>query len=221
MAKQAGRASDEYLRLYSLEGFLLRLATSVSSQDTHAAVIRDEDQYSGLRVTLGVELSTAHKRFHVDVNVGDPIWPSPAVVEFPLLGGNIRLLGYPIPMVLAEKIVTASQRGITSTRWRDFADLYLLAGQHRLVADDGRTAIIEVATHRNAEMGSLRPVLDGYPALAQTKWHAWRARQNLEDRLPADFAEVLESVLAFTDGLLDATRTSQAGIWSPADRTWS
>lgn len=33
MAKQAGRASDEYLRLYSLEGFLLRLVTSASSQD--------------------------------------------------------------------------------------------------------------------------------------------------------------------------------------------
>ncbi len=33
MAKQAGRASDEYLRLYSLEGFLLRLATSTRGQD--------------------------------------------------------------------------------------------------------------------------------------------------------------------------------------------
>jgi len=33
MAKKAGRASDEYLRLYALEGFLLRLATSASSQD--------------------------------------------------------------------------------------------------------------------------------------------------------------------------------------------
>jgi hypothetical protein len=63
--------------------------------------------------------------------------------------------------------------------------------------------------------------LDGYPALAQAKWHAWRARQNLEDRLPADFTEVLESVLVFTDGLFDTTGTSQAGIWSPADRIWS
>ncbi len=153
--------------------------------------------------------------------MGDPIWPGPAVVEFPrLLGGNIRLLGYPIPMVLGEKIVTASQRGITSTRWRDFADVYLLASHHRLVADDVRAAINEVATYRNAEMSSLRAVLDGYPDYAQTKWHAWRARQNLEDRLPADFAQVLESVLAFTDRSLDTTRTSQTGIWSPADRTW-
>jgi len=113
------------------------------------------------------QLATAKMRFHVDVNVGDPIWPRPAPVQFPrLLGGNIRLLGYPIPMVLAEKIVTASQRGITSTRWRDFADIYLLTGQHRLIAGDIHAAINKVSTYRNAEMGPLRPVLDGYPAIA-------------------------------------------------------
>ena len=103
-------------------------------------------------------------------------------------------------MVLAEKTVTASQRGITSTRWRDFADIYLLTGQHRLVAGDMRAAINKVSTYRNAEMGHLRPVLDGYPAVAQAKWHAWRTRQNLEDRLPADFHEVLESVLSLPTG---------------------
>jgi len=283
IAKKSGRANDEYLRLYALEGFLLRLAASASSQDfvlkggvllaayqlrrptadidfaalktsndvgtiksmiitvadtqlpddqddglwfdtsdTHAVAIRDEDAYSGVRVTLGAQLATAKMRFHVDVNVGDPIWPRPATVQFPrLLGGNITLLGYPIPMVLAEKIVTASQRGITSTRWRDFADIYRLTGQHRLVADDIRAAINRVSTYRNTEMGPLRPVLDGYPAVAQAKWHAWRRRQNLEDRLPADFHEVLESVFVFTDGLFDTTRANQADIWSPGDQTWN
>jgi hypothetical protein len=33
MAKKSGRANDEYLHLYTLEGFLLRLAASASSQD--------------------------------------------------------------------------------------------------------------------------------------------------------------------------------------------
>jgi Nucleotidyl transferase AbiEii toxin, Type IV TA system len=283
IAKKSGRANDEYLRLYALEGFLLRLTASASSHDfvlkggvllaayqlrrptadidfaalkksndvgaiksmiitiadtqlpddqddglwfdtsdTHAVAIRDEDAYSGVRVTLGAQLATARMRFHVDVNVGDPIWPNPQTVRFPrLLGGDITLLGYPISMVLAEKIVTASQRGITSTRWRDFADLYLIAGRHPLVAGDVRAPINEVATYRHAEIGSLRPALDGYPALAQAKWHAWRARQNLEDRLPEDFTEVLESVLVFTDGLFDTSRTSQACVWSPADRIWS
>jgi hypothetical protein len=33
IAKKSGRANDEYLRLYALEGFLLRLAASAGSQD--------------------------------------------------------------------------------------------------------------------------------------------------------------------------------------------
>ncbi len=33
IAKTAGRASEEYLRLYALEGFLLRLAVSANSED--------------------------------------------------------------------------------------------------------------------------------------------------------------------------------------------
>src|SRR5262249_48967005 len=38
-----------------------------------AEVIREEDDYSGIRVTLDGRLSRAAVRLHVDVNVGDPI----------------------------------------------------------------------------------------------------------------------------------------------------
>jgi len=69
--------------------------------------------------------------FHVDINFGDPSWPAPGIVEIPrLLGGSISVLGYPMVMVLAEKFVTAVQRGTANTRWRDGADIYLLSGRH-------------------------------------------------------------------------------------------
>ena len=147
-----------------------------------AVPIRDEEEYNGVRVSLEAALSTAKMRFHVDVNVGDPIWPRPQKVLFPrLLGGRIEMLGYPIPMVLAEKIVTAAQRGITSTRWRDFADMYLLTGQHPLVAADVRAAISAVAHYRRSEVGDLRATLHGYAAAGQSRWLAWQAKQSLDD----------------------------------------
>jgi hypothetical protein len=40
-------------------------------------------------------------------------------------------------MVLAEKIITAVQRGTANTRWRDFVDVYLLTGAHRLSSHTG------------------------------------------------------------------------------------
>jgi len=148
IARAEGHLTDEYLRLYVLEGFLARLAASthddtlvvkggvllaayairrptadvdiaprhvtmhvdhirqiVSSiaeqpQDdgivfdtstVTADQIRDEDQYAGVRVTMTARLATAAIRFHVDVNIGDPIWPEPGPVRLPrLLGGRNR-----------------------------------------------------------------------------------------------------------------------------------
>jgi len=83
----------------------------VDADTATAAAIRDADVYNGVRVTLHGRLSTADLTFHVDVNVGDPIWPGPETITLPrLLGGAIELTGYPLPMVHAEKIVTAIQR---------------------------------------------------------------------------------------------------------------
>ncbi len=60
-----------------------------------AAVIRDEDAYSGVRVTMKAELATARPHFHVDVNVGDPITPAPQELHLPrLLGGEVVAQGY-------------------------------------------------------------------------------------------------------------------------------
>jgi hypothetical protein len=35
----------------------------------------------------------------------------------------VHILGYPLPMVIAEKMVTALERGPANTRWRDFGDV--------------------------------------------------------------------------------------------------
>lgn len=90
-----------------------------------AEVIRDEDDSSGARVHVEAHLASAKLPFHVDVNVGDPIWPSPTSVTVPRLRGGepIELRGYPMHMVYAEKGVTAIQRGTANTRWRDFGDI--------------------------------------------------------------------------------------------------
>lgn len=79
-----------------------------------AEVIREEGEYSGVRVSMGARLASAILPFHVDVNVGDPIWPAPSTVHVPRLRGGepIALAGYPLHMVHAEKIVTAIQRGV-------------------------------------------------------------------------------------------------------------
>lgn len=111
-----------------------------------AETIRDEDQYSGIRITLSGTLSRAAVRLHIDINVGDPIWPAPQSVELPrLLGGVLVVKGYPLEMVLAEKLVTAIARGTTNTRWRDFLDVYTLIRRHSVDAQTLRSSMQRVA----------------------------------------------------------------------------
>lgn len=182
--------------------------------------IRDEDEYSGVRVTLAAHLATANEMFHVDVNVGDPIWPAPEAVTLPrLLGGSISLRGYPVVMVLAEKLVTALQRGTANTRWRDFGDVYLLATRHPLEAVELRRALVEVADFRGRELEPMSTALEGYAVLAQARWLAWRNRLQLQDRLPQQFEDVLAVVFQLADPLLKV-QPKAAGQWSPVRRAW-
>ena len=156
------------------------------SNGATAETIRDEDSYSGIRVTLGGTLSRAVIRFHVDVNVGDPIWPGPQRISIPrLIDGVIIVHGYPLEMVLAEKIVTALERGTANTRWRDFVDIYVLTRRFAVKAEALESSMQRVAQFRNGELAPLRTALNGYAEIAQTRWRAWLRKQRLDNAIPA------------------------------------
>ncbi len=170
---------------------------------TSAEPIRSENAASGGRITLQARLSTARIQFHVDINLGDPIWPDPEPVDLPrILGGKpIRLTGYRVELVLAEKIVTAMQRGTANTRWRDFVDIASLADQ-ATNTDKLTEAIHRVAEHRQVTILPLSDTLDGYAPIAQRKWVAWRRKQQLADSTPESFAELLGPIIEFVDPLI-------------------
>lgn len=189
-----------------------------------AEVIRDEDEYSGVRVKLPCTLHTARVPFYLDVSVGDPIIPAPQTIDLPrLLGGVITLQGFPQPMVLAEKLVTAMQRGTANTRWRDFLDVYTLTEQptHTYAETEIREALTAVAKHRATALTPISPLIDTYSTVAQTKWSAWLRKQKLTGRAPEQFADTLEAVSAFCDPVLANVAGSETSrMWSPDTRTW-
>ncbi|WP_399553272.1 nucleotidyl transferase AbiEii/AbiGii toxin family protein [uncultured Propionibacterium sp.] len=65
-----------------------------------------------------------------DVSTGDPIIPEPRIVSVDrVLGEPLQPLGYAAGTIIAEKAVTILERGITSTRWRDYVDIVQLCRQ--------------------------------------------------------------------------------------------
>lgn len=184
-----------------------------------AEAIREHDEYNGVRVAMPVQLASARMAFHVDVNVGDPVVPGPRRLELPRLrGGVVQLFGYPLAMVHAEKIVTMLERGEVNTRWRDFADVYLLASRHSVVAEEFSASLEAVAQHRDASLETLLPGLQGFADRAQRRWEIWVRNQRLADRLPESFEQVLSEVARFADPVLAGSAAKRA--WDPLARAW-
>ncbi|MGC4943883.1 nucleotidyl transferase AbiEii/AbiGii toxin family protein [Kribbella sp. DT2] len=188
-----------------------------------AQAIRDEDQYSGVRVRLVAGLANARLTIGVDVNFGDPIWPGAEQVVIPRLLDDgrdpVQVLGYPLPMVVAEKVLTAVERGEANTRWRDFADLLIISRAQKFSAGELATALATVAAHRNLAEAPLGTRLVGLPAIAQSKWAIWRRRQASADQLPANFAQVLDEIAVFVDPVLERS-LPQSSSWDHQNRSW-
>lgn len=186
-----------------------------------ASEIRDEDEYSGVRLRITGTLGAARLHVGIDVSFGDPIWPAPRIVQVPRLLDvglePVLVLGYPLTMVLAEKIVTAVERGEANTRWRDFADVHVVSRQHRIDGDTLRSSLREVAQYREVEMLPLNDAVGELAVVGQARWIRWLRRGGRTD-LSESLSEVLDHVARFADPVI--TAPGPHGTWSPGERRW-
>lgn len=124
--------------------------------------IREQVDYPGFRVRVCVSIGPWRGNAAWDVSAGDPIVPAPRQVRIArVLGEPIELLGYAPETTIAEKWVTILERGITSTRWRDYVDIVLLARQGINTEDLLRSARA-VARYRGVTLAPIAPQVVGY-----------------------------------------------------------
>ncbi|TDC52723.1 nucleotidyl transferase AbiEii/AbiGii toxin family protein [Jiangella ureilytica] len=191
-------------------------------ETAQARVIRDDALYSGVRITMEARLAKAAVKFRLDVNFGDPISPAPRFVELPPLRPDtkhVRVLGYPIETVLAQKIATAVLLGATDTRVRDYADIYTLTGAHDLGHAAARTAFLATTEFRGSPAAPLSESIDDLVELRRTTYAAYRTSLRADGaHLPRDFAEVVAAVVTFADPLAEEHGQLR---WSASARRWS
>jgi hypothetical protein len=91
--------------------------------------------------------------------------------------------------------------------------------RHDLDGEDLRTAVEKVADYREARLAPLAEVLDGYAAIAQNCWAAWRRKNRIDDRLPENFSEILQATADFFDPILPPGGSQQT--WIANARAWT
>lgn len=93
-----------------------------------ATVIRQDQEYEGVRVTLLATLGNAKIPLQVDVEYGDAMYPPPCEIAMPsILGfptGSWRT--YQRETVVAEKFQAMVALGMGNSRMKDFFDLWIL-----------------------------------------------------------------------------------------------
>lgn len=161
--------------------------------------IREQADYPGLRLRVAVAIGHWHGIAAWDVSTGDPIVPPPRQVTIDrILGDPITLLGYAPETTIAEKGVTILERGITSTRWRDYVDIVQLAA-NGIDHDELLRSARAVAQHRGVVLEPVAPHLAGYGELAQAKWAAWRRKEKLESVCEAQLDDQIALVATHLD----------------------
>ncbi|MDO4552633.1 MAG: nucleotidyl transferase AbiEii/AbiGii toxin family protein [Bacillota bacterium] len=129
------------------------LEDEVTFEITSIAPIRKDDRYGGFCVRLNAMYDMMITPLSIDISTGDVITPSAVQYEF---GGifddevRIRLWGYNIETVMAEKIEAILSRGVFSTRPRDYYDVFILGTTQEYNNKLLKKALAATAEHRGS-----------------------------------------------------------------------
>ena len=90
--------------------------------------IRQEDMYEDFCASISCIFGKINASLNIDITTGDVITPREINYSYSkiLEEGTIPIMTYTIETILAEKFETISSRNISTTRARDFYDLYMI-----------------------------------------------------------------------------------------------
>ena len=195
----------------------------------HAAEIRKDANYGGVRVTLLGVIDGARCQIQIDIGFGDAVTPGPEDVEYPVMLPEFaapKLRVYPRYTVVAEKFETLSTLGITNSRMKDYFDLWVLARHTDFDGDILRRALRATFDRRKTVLTGQAPfgITDAFAqdAQKQRQWKAFLRKNRLEalalNEVIAALANFMLPVIeAASANKVFSARWQAGGSWSPAD----
>ena len=95
--------------------------------------IRLEDEYGGFRINVKGTFDKIRTNFFVEITTGDIITPREIKYKYNSIfeDKKINIMAYTIETIIAEKFESIISKNITTTRAKDFYDLYMLMNNHK------------------------------------------------------------------------------------------
>jgi hypothetical protein len=191
-----------------------------------AEAIRDDAEYNGLRIRLRAALGAARIPMQIDIGFGNAIEPPATEVVYPTLLDlpAPRLRAYAQEAVVAEKLHAMVVLGERNSRYKDFYDVYVFAGQFPFDGERLTAAIAATFERRGTPIKTALPAALNAPFYSDGaragQWRAYLTRNALPGT-PAEWmtiGELLQSFLeppwrAIADGRAFSAEWPPAGPW--------
>ena len=115
--------------------------------------IRITDEYGGFRLNIKGTFYKIRTNFFIEITTGDIITPREIKYKYSSIfeDKKINIMAYTIETIIAEKFESIISKNITTTRAKDFYDLYMLIDNHKDEIDNVvlKKAVINTFNKRN------------------------------------------------------------------------
>ena len=120
--------------------------------------IRNADVYEDFCASIECKFGKINTKLNIDITTGDVITPREIKYSYSkiLEEGTIPIITYTIETILAEKFETISSRNITTTRARDFYDLYMIYNMYKNKIN--QEILVEAIEKTAKQRGSLKAI---------------------------------------------------------------
>ncbi|QUB94829.1 nucleotidyl transferase AbiEii/AbiGii toxin family protein [Leptotrichia sp. oral taxon 218] len=166
--------------------------------------IREISEYENYRLHLTANFEKIKNPLKIDITTGDVIIPSEIEYSYEtIFKEKLNILVYSLETLIAEKYETIIKRNITTTRLRDFYDIYMIfkLKNDKINVNNLKQAIRETAKNRN----STEEILESKEILEDIKndeylnkqWNIYKNENKYVDNI--QFSEILKLLNKIAD----------------------
>lgn len=183
------------------------------AETVRAELMKEEEQYEGLRLKLQARLASARIAIQIDIGFGDAITPGPDAITYPTVLDfpPPAIQAYPRETVIAEKYQAMVMLGIANSRMKDFFDLWNLSQTFEFSGATLTAAIKATFDRRETEIPQQMPFAftanftEDVQKVAQ-----WKAFVN-KARLPTNGITLTQLAAALSEFLIPPTVAAADG----------
>ena len=166
--------------------------------------IREISEYENYRLHLTANFEKIKNPLKIDITTGDVIIPSEIEYSYEtIFKEKLNILAYSLETLIAEKYETIIKRNITTTRLRDFYDIYMIfkLKNDKIDVNNLKQSIWETAKNRN----SMEEILESKEILEDIKndeylnkqWNIYKKENKYVDNI--QFSEILKLLNKIAD----------------------